>query len=51
MVGMNLRQCGFMYIFDDDGNAKVWCEKKDRKGSLHKCLKCFKKSEGVSVES
>ena len=47
LPSMTLRSCDMLFIIEVDGKAKIFCEKKDRKGSLNKCLKCIKKSEGL----
>ena len=45
MSGGTLRSCDMLFIMEVEGKAKIFCEKKNRKGSLNKCLKCIKKSE------
>ncbi len=47
LPSMTLRSCDMLFIMEVDGKAKIFCEKRNRKGSLNKCLKCIKKTEGL----
>ena len=44
-----LRQCNQMYMVLDGEKVRLFCEKKNKKSTLNKCMKCILKSEGLKM--